>query len=95
MLVLFSILVKGKNNKGKNEIHSIHLKKLMELTVKDPDPYFFGSYNWYYTGGVLETASIVDMDFLFFATGEKLNIFSKYNNFHYEKANRIFIPQLK
>lgn len=49
----------------------------MELTAKDPDPYFFGSYNWYYTGGVLETASIVDEDFLFYVSGEKLNVFSK------------------
>lgn len=49
----------------------------MELTVSDPDPYFYGSYNWYYTGGVLETVSISDTDFLFFASGTQLNIFSK------------------
>lgn len=53
----------------------------MELTAKDPDPYFFGSYNWYYTGGVLETASIVDEDFLFYVSGEKLNVFSKWSGF--------------
>lgn len=68
----------NKSKKGKDEVHSIHLNNLMELTVKDPDPYFFGSYNWYYTGGVLETANVLDMDFLFFASGEKLNIFSKF-----------------
>lgn len=55
----------------------MHLNSLMELTAKDPDPYFFGSYNWYYTGGVLETASIVDVDFLFYVSGEKLNVFSE------------------
>lgn len=95
ILVLFSIPVKGKTKKGRNEIHSIHLKNLMELTIQDPDPYFFGAYNWYYTGGVLETVSIADMDFLFFATGEKLNVFSKYNNnSHHEMANQIF-PKIK
>lgn len=55
----------------------MHLNNLMELTAKDPDPYFFGAYNWYYTGGVLETASIVDVDFLFYVSGEKLNVFSE------------------
>lgn len=53
----------------------------MELTAKDPDPYFFGSYNWYYTGGVLATASIVDVDFLFYVSGEKLNVFSKWSDY--------------
>lgn len=55
----------------------MHLNSLMELTAKDPDPYFYGAYNWYYTGGVLETASIVDVDFLFYVSGEKLNVFSE------------------
>lgn len=51
----------------------------MELTTKDPDPYFFGAYNWYYTGGALEIASIYDIEFLFYVTGQKLNVFSKYH----------------
>lgn len=54
----------------------------MELTVKDPDPYFFGSYNWYYTSGVLETASIFEDEYLFYVSGEKLNIFSEYRLAH-------------
>lgn len=56
----------------------MHLNNLMELTTQDPDPYFFGSYNWYYTGGALETASIFDVEFLFYASGAKLNVFSKF-----------------
>lgn len=67
----------GRGTKTAGKVHSMHLNNLMELTIKDPDPYFFGSYNWYYTGGTLQTASIYDVDFLFYATGEKLNIFSK------------------
>lgn len=55
----------------------MHLKNLMELSVKDPDPYFYGSYNWYHTGGTLEIASINDIDFLFHVSGANLNIFSK------------------
>lgn len=70
-------LESGGGKKSKGNVYSMHLNNLMELTTKDPDPYFFGSYNWYYTGGTLETASIYDVDFLFYATGEKLNIFSK------------------
>lgn len=75
---LFIIFLEsGGAKKSKGNVYSMHLNNLMELTTKDPDPYFFGSYNWYYTGGSLETASIYDVDFLFYATGEKLNIFSK------------------
>lgn len=66
------------NKKNKSNIYPKHLNKLMELTVQDPDPYFFGSYNWYYTGGTLETASILDIDFLFYVSGEKLDIFSEF-----------------
>lgn len=61
----------------------------MELTTKDPDPYFFGSYNWYYTGGTLEIASIFDVDFLFYVSGEKLNIFSKYCDCKIKKKRHI------
>lgn len=68
-------------SKAKSKVYSMHLNSLMELTAKDPDPYFFGSYNWYYTGGVLETASIVDVDFLFYVSGENLNVFSKLIDF--------------
>lgn len=66
------------SKKSKAKVYSMHLNNLMELTAKDPDPYFFGAYNWYYTGGVLETASIVDVDFLFYVSGEKLNVFSEF-----------------
>lgn len=53
---------------------------MIELTNSDPDPYFFGSYNWYYTGGTLEVMPICGVDFLFYVNGPKLNIFSKYEN---------------
>ncbi|XP_055315408.1 uncharacterized protein LOC129575597 [Sitodiplosis mosellana] len=66
----------GATKRNKGNIYSMHLNNLMEITAKDPDPYFFGSYNWYYTGGTLETASIFDIDFLFYVSGEKLNIFN-------------------
>lgn len=68
----------GTATKAKDNIYSMHVNNLMELTTQDPDPYFFGSYNWYYTGGTMETASIFDVDFLFYASGEKLNVFSEY-----------------
>lgn len=68
----------GVSKKNKNHVYSMHLNNLMELTARDPDPYFFGSYNWYYTGGTLETATIYDIDFLFYVSGEKLNVFSEY-----------------
>lgn len=74
----------------KGNVFSMHLNNLMELTTKDPDPYFFGSYNWYYTGGTLETASIFDVDFLFYVTGERLNIFSKSNNSYQVEGETYF-----
>lgn len=79
----------------KGNVFSMHLNNLMELTTKDPDPYFFGSYNWYYTGGTLETASIFDVDFLFYVTGERLNIFSKSNNSYQVEGETYFETKKK
>lgn len=71
------------SRKPKSDVYPMNLEILMELTVSDPDPYFFGAYNWFYTGGALETISANDIDFVFYVTGPNLNIFSelKLNNF--------------
>lgn len=58
-------------------IYSIHLKNVIELIEQDPDPYFFGAYNWYYTGGNLEILSLEDnTDVMLHTSGARGNILS-------------------
>lgn len=55
-------------------IYSIHLKRVIELVEQDPDPYFFGSYNWYYTGGNLEILPLADdINIMMNITGPNFN----------------------
>lgn len=73
-VVNFPTESKAVRQKG---VYPMHLNTLIELTVQDPDPYFFGSYNWYFTGGTLDVMTVNDVDFLFHASGPNLNVFSK------------------
>lgn len=51
---------------------------MIKMVHSDPDPYFYGPYNWYFTGGNLEIISVDDVDFIFHVTGPNMNIFSKW-----------------
>lgn len=49
--------------------------KLMKFALTDPDPYFFGHYNWYYTGGTLHSVCNENGYFLLFVErGKKSNL---------------------
>lgn len=60
-------------------IYSIHLNNVIELIEQDPDPYFFGSYNWYYSGGNLEILPLDDnTDVMLHTSGASGNILSRF-----------------
>lgn len=63
----------------KEGLYSIHLKNIIESIEQDPDPFFFGSYNWYYTGGNLEILPLEDnTDVLLHTSGANGNVLSKF-----------------
>ncbi|XP_036141300.1 uncharacterized protein LOC114253727 [Monomorium pharaonis] len=43
-----------------------YVAEIAELLDMDPDPYFEGTYNWYYTGGSLNYVRLNDWDVLLF-----------------------------
>ncbi|XP_032690127.1 uncharacterized protein LOC116853254 [Odontomachus brunneus] len=49
-----------------------YIADIAELIEMDPDPYFEGTYNWYYTGGLLNYIQLNNWDVLLFPFMEDL-----------------------
>lgn len=65
-----------QKNKALGYVPSI-VAKVIDLQESDPDEYFQGYYNWYYTGGCLEVVEVDQVHFTFHIIGDKMNVLSK------------------
>lgn len=90
--VTCTILVQPKATelRQKSQIYSKHLNNVLELIENDPDPYFFGSYNWYYTGGSLEILPLDEnTDIMFHVSGQYSSNLSEFQNLMYEYCDEL------
>ncbi|XP_077261778.1 TATA box-binding protein-associated factor RNA polymerase I subunit C-like [Temnothorax americanus] len=55
-----------RGSKGYSANVPRYIADIAELLDMDPDPYFEGTYNWYYTGGSLNYVQLNDWDVLLF-----------------------------
>lgn len=53
------------------------MAKVIQVLDTDPDEYFQGGYNWYYTGGPLEVVQLDQQHFSLHIVGEQMNVLSK------------------
>lgn len=68
----------GKQSERPNLVQSKYFQEYVELLECDPDPYFNGLINWYFTGGTIATVKTNDdCDWLCHAGGAELNELSK------------------
>lgn len=56
------------------------VKKLAEVLETDPDEYFNGTYDWYFTGGSMDTVEVDGQEFLLHSEGNALQNLSKYDD---------------
>lgn len=56
-----------------NGYYSQNVVDFIAKLEQDPDAYFNGKYNWYYTGGTMDIIRQPYFDYLFFATGENMD----------------------
>lgn len=75
-LLVLSELKKHKRNVAAGHHPSI-LVNIIKLIDSDPDEYFNGNYNWYYTGGSMDVGEIKERQYIFHMTGDKMNILSE------------------
>lgn len=51
---------------------------LVNVMDSDPDEYFQGDYNWYYTGGSVDVAEVDGDFYTFHMTGDKMNVLGEW-----------------
>lgn len=72
----------GKKNYRKMEKDGYVSHLVTDLIThldNDPDPYFNGGHNWYFTGGCLEVLELDKTAYLFQVVGAKLNTLGKHS----------------
>ncbi|XP_051174820.1 uncharacterized protein LOC127290354 [Leptopilina boulardi] len=62
----------NKNSKLKTTTLPRYIAEIAEIIELDPDPYFSGTYNWYYTGGTLNNICHGNENILLFPYCEEL-----------------------
>lgn len=60
-----------------------YVKHFAEELEKNPDKYFSGTYNWYFTGSNMIVMNMPTEDVLFHVTGEQLNTLGLLYDFSY------------
>lgn len=70
-----TIKKKKEQMKVKNdfEVETKYVQQFAEVLEKNPDKYFSGTYNWYFTGSNMIVMNMPMEDVLFHVTGEQLN----------------------
>lgn len=62
--------MKKLKKNGANKLHTGYVYKFARQLEMDPDPYFIGEYNWYFTGGNMKVINLNGNDVLVHLTGQ-------------------------
>lgn len=61
-----------------NNVNTTLVKHLAEALELDPDKYFNGTYDWYFTGGSLDIVEVDGQEYLVHSDGNELQTLSEY-----------------